>query len=804
MAEDMNLQINITGNNETGPSMDSMNSSLERVQQMASEVTRTFQSFMESVVSAFTDAGRSAAELTRPLSELGADATRASEVARAVGEIATSAENATRQVDNMNRAMNHTSNSSSGGHSGHGEGGLFSMQGQMDTMYAGMAMGAAALPLVGIIKSSTDAYGQLSQSMANVNSMMGLSQSQLNGLTNQVIELSKTVPDGPVALAQALYGIVGAGVPAASQMDVLATASKAATAGQTDVATSTQALISVMNAYGLTGKDVGKISDEMFAANAAGALTFGQLANSIGTVAGPAAQAGVSFDQVAAATAALTNQGIDAQRATEGLRALIVGIMAPTHGATKEAKALGIEWDANALKSKGLAGMINEAMKATHGNSEELKHLIPNIAAWTAAVDLGGKGADSFKQAQDTMAKAAGATDKALEAQKKGFQEQTKEMQNSIQRAQIAFAGGFIPVITNVIDKIADLADKFSKLSPNTQKMIGDITLGTAAFLTLGSGLFMTLSGIGGLIGGLGALMSPVGLIIVSIGLLAAGFVYAYTQNKSFHDMVESLGGTMKWILPILGGVTAAITAFKVISSINSLITTWREVTAGMTAAQWLLNVALDANPIGLVALAIGGLVAAGIALYENWDTVKSTMTTIFYEIERGAASMVNGIIGGINDMIGAINSVTSLVGVTIPKLNQVHWGSDGAGNTQYAVSAIQNGGYDAMGTVNGAYLAAHKHATGGIFSTPHFGLVAEAGPEAIIPLSNPSRGLALWQQAGAALGVGGMALPGRTGGDVHYHITVNASGNITRNEEALGDIVSRAILNKTKMQGRI
>lgn len=49
-----------------------------------------------------------------------------------------------------------------------------------------------------------------------------------------------------------------------------------------------------------------------------------------------------------------------------------------------------------------------------------------------------------------------------------------------------------------------------------------------------------------------------------------------------------------------------------------------------------------------------------------------------------------------------------------------------------------------------------NEHATGGIFSTPHLGLVAEAGLEAIIPLSgaNRERGVELWHQAGDRLGM--------------------------------------------------
>jgi TP901 family phage tail tape measure protein len=201
--------------------------------------------------------------------------------------------------------------------------------------------------------------------------------------------------------------------------------------------------------------------------------------------------------------------------------------------------------------------------------------------------------------------------------------------------------------------------------------------------------------------------------------------------------------------------------------------------TEAATAAQWLLNAAMDANPIGLLILAIGGLVAAGIYLYQNWDTVKSQLQGILMEIEQSFESALGGAIDLVNNLIGAINHIPH---VNIPKIPN-----------------------PTSNFVDGVDLNLIQHAKGGIFDTPHFGMVAEAGPEAIIPLSNPSRGLALWQQAGAMLGVSsGMALPNSSGGGIVNHITVYANGNITRNEHELGQIVSRAILNQTKMQGRI
>ena len=51
--------------------------------------------------------------------------------------------------------------------------------------------------------------------------------------------------------------------------------------------------------------------------------------------------------------------------------------------------------------------------------------------------------------------------------------------------------------------------------------------------------------------------------------------------------------------------------------------------------------------------------------------------------------------------------------------------------------------------------ITATPHATGGIFSTPHFGLLAEDGPEAYIPLDGSKNALSIWEKAGAMLGVG-------------------------------------------------
>lgn len=56
--------------------------------------------------------------------------------------------------------------------------------------------------------------------------------------------------------------------------------------------------------------------------------------------------------------------------------------------------------------------------------------------------------------------------------------------------------------------------------------------------------------------------------------------------------------------------------------------------------------------------------------------------------------------------------------------------------------------------TSNPHGVVVNKHADGGIFDTPHFGVFAEEGPEAFIPLNNSPDSVSIWRQAGEKLGV--------------------------------------------------
>ena len=77
--------------------------------------------------------------------------------------------------------------------------------------------------------------------------------------------------------------------------------------------------------------------------------------------------------------------------------------------------------------------------------------------------------------------------------------------------------------------------------------------------------------------------------------------------------------------------------------------------TAVLTAAQWALNAAFVATPIGWVVLGLAAIVAAGVALYKNWDTVKTKAGELWTKAKT--------VFGGVRDTItGAFDAAKKKV----------------------------------------------------------------------------------------------------------------------------------------------
>ncbi|MBM3748868.1 MAG: phage tail tape measure protein, partial [Acidobacteria bacterium] len=104
-------------------------------------------------------------------------------------------------------------------------------------------------PLVAVGGGAIKMAADFETAMNNVNSIAFLPQAELKNLGQSVLDLSKTVPQGPEVLAKALYDIYSSGFQGKEALEVLNRSAIAASAGMTDAFTSGKALMAVINAY---------------------------------------------------------------------------------------------------------------------------------------------------------------------------------------------------------------------------------------------------------------------------------------------------------------------------------------------------------------------------------------------------------------------------------------------------------------------------------------------------------------------------------------------------------------------------
>lgn len=76
--------------------------------------------------------------------------------------------------------------------------------------------------------------------------------------------------------------------------------------------------------------------------------------------------------------------------------------------------------------------------------------------------------------------------------------------------------------------------------------------------------------------------------------------------------------------------------------------------TTALAAAQKLLNLAFVSTPIGWIVLGITGLIAVGVALYKNWDTVKAKAGELWEKVTSTFSGIKDSVVGAFHDAMDA------------------------------------------------------------------------------------------------------------------------------------------------------
>lgn len=116
-------------------------------------------------------------------------------------------------------------------------------------------------------------------------------------------------------------------------------------------------------------------------------------------------------------------------------------------------------------------------------------------------------------------------------------------------------------------------------------------------------------------------------------------------------DLIVKLVAAVAGLAGVIVSVNAAISAYNAISGLV------KAATVAWTAAQWLLNVALSANPIGIIIIAIAALVAGIVIAYRNSETFRKIVDTVWAAIKTGITTAIRPFINNWDAISAAIDT---------------------------------------------------------------------------------------------------------------------------------------------------
>lgn len=144
--------------------------------------------------------------------------------------------------------------------------------------------------------------------------------------------------------------------------------------------------------------------------------------------------------------------------------------------------------------------------------------------------------------------------------------------------------------------------------------------------------------------------LAPIGDKLVEIATIVIP-----QASQAFLNFAGFVGQNGPAIISIIAGIGAALGAWNMVSMIQGLVNSinaFRVANEGATVAQYAINAAMNANPIGLLITAITAIVTAiGVFIATNedarnklsevWETIKSTVSSAIDTVKQILESII-------------------------------------------------------------------------------------------------------------------------------------------------------------------
>ena len=476
----------------------------------------------------------------------------------------------------------------------------------------GLIGAAAGVTAVGVgLGVAVGKAAAFDQKMLETRSLLsGMTDTEFAAMKKAVLGVSSDFGVLAEQATGAFYDIVSAGVPAAQQIETLEQASILAKAGVASVGESTDLLTSSINTFGKSGLTATEIADKWFTVVKLGKTTVAELGASVGNFANDAVVAGASLDEVGAALALMTTQGISTSQAGTKLRQLFVELQKPGKDLEtvldhiKGQLGFGADEAFNlqeAIGEHGLAKVLATLEGGMGALGVTAAQTFGSVEASGAFVAVTGDNLEKYTANVEAMTGAQGAATEAFDTMNSGVTAQWDIFKNKLNNVLISAGTYALPLLSQALEWAANMLEThvlpaidrfalwFEDNKPRIIAFVKDVWAKAKPFLE--------------------GFMSGLGLV--------------WEAGKK---LVEYFKANKPELIAVLLAIGAAIV------------------------------VAL--GPVSLAVAAILGIITLAGIIKNNWGTIKAFFQGVWDGIKTTFKNGVNGLIGIINSFIRTWNAL--------------------------------------------------------------------------------------------------------------------------------------------------
>ncbi len=454
-------------------------------------------------------------------------------------------------------------------------------------------------------------FAKFEQAMANVNTLLDVSREKFTQMRDEVIQVSNRIGESAETLSTALYDIVSSGVKAASSINVLSLAAKAAKAGMTQAQTAVKAGMATINAFDLAITDLNSVFDLQFQTVRKGVITYEQLANAQGQLLPSARKLNESLENMYGSLAFVTKQGLSAELASVSLARAYDGLIQKS-GQLADA---GINVYDEFGNFRGIVDIVEDLSASLEGlTDEQMQSVLENVGfeirAARAIIPM-IKNIDGLRESVSAMNNSTGAMQEAFRKAIDTIAFHFNRAKENVVNAVREMGSGWNTEVNNILDSISAWAGAISTFVKNNKEAIKSI-LTFAIKLTATVTVFATV-GLAIL-----SLATTTGQVAAGIAILAAAW---YLNLWDIRDITANVVKDVKEIWDTLKDWWNNSDLAQLIRDIwNEIVNIWTD--DDLTLPEKTLNT------INLTAKTVGKLIES-IMLWWTSQTINL--------VERGA-----------------------------------------------------------------------------------------------------------------------------------------------------------------------